>query len=697
MAQRLTQLSVQANWQRNPYLSDRRAKSWKEFLASNPSPAEKSRRLKQIVTDFIRANENMAAIQLLDTVNVGTADPGQRIRSLNQLEMWKGIAWLRLGERKNCIRLHSAESCILPIRGGGIHQDTEGSRRARDLFLQILQRSPEHLDALWLANISAMTLGEFPDSIPNRFRISPGAFGEEKQFPRFDDVAGTSGAAVMGLAGGGALADFNNDNVLDLFVTSMGLDDQARYLPGRGDGSFSDRSEAAGLRGLNGGLNLIYADYDNDDDPDILILRGAWMMADGRHPNSLLRNNGDGTFTDVTEAAGLLSFYPTQAAVWFDADNDGWIDLFVGNEPDEKIYQPCEFYLNNGDGTFREAATESGLEVRAYIKGVTSADYDNDGRADLFLSVYDGPNHLFRNEGPDAEGRWRFADVTAEAGVAEPLHSFPCWFWDYDNDGWEDLFVAGYDMGNIGQLAAAYLERPVKAVGPRLYRNNRKGGFEDMSSNSGITKCFVPMGVNYGDLDNDGFLDFYIGTGTPDMSFLMPNRMYHNIDGESFEDVTTTGGFGHLQKGHAVSFGDYDNDGDQDVHAVMGGAYTGDAYMNALFRNPGNENAWVKLKLSGRQSNRSAIGARLHLILETPRGDRHIHRTVGTGGSFGCNPLRQEVGLGNAVAITSLKVTWPGPGRPQVFTGLSPRKFYEIIEGKASPTEITMKTPAVNR
>ena len=167
------------------------------------------------------------------------------------------------------------------------------------------------------------------------------------------------------------------------------------------------------------------------------------------------------------------------------------------------------------------------------------------------------------------------------------------------------------------------------------------------------------MGANFGDLDNDGWLDFYLGTGDPSLSTLIPNRMFRNADGKFFQDVTTSGGFGHIQKGHGISFADFDNDGDQDIYEVMGGAYAGDNYRNVLFLNPGHGNHWITLKLEGIRSNRAAMGARIRVTVQTAQGERSIYKTVSTGGSFGASPLRQEIGLGQAKAIRSVEIFWP--------------------------------------
>jgi hypothetical protein len=189
------------------------------------------------------------------------------------------------------------------------------------------------------------------------------------------------------------------------------------------------------------------------------------------------------------------------------------------------------------------------------------------------------------------------------------------------------------------------------------------------------------MGANFGDLDNDGYLDFYLGTGYPFYEGLIPNRMFHNQRGRRFADVTTAGGFGHLQKGHGVSFADLDRDGDQDVFENMGGAYPGDAFQHILFENPGFENHWVKLKLVGRRSNRSAVGAKIRIDIIEDGQRRSIYRHVGTGGSFGCSPLLQEIGLGRAQRIEALEVTWPTSRTRQRFEGLPTNRLLRLSEG----------------
>jgi hypothetical protein len=191
----------------------------------------------------------------------------------------------------------------------------------------------------------------------------------------------------------------------------------------------------------------------------------------------------------------------------------------------------------------------------------------------------------------------------------------------------------------------------------------------------------MPMGCNFGDLDNDGWLDCYLGTGDPDFASLMPNLMLRNVDGRRLEDVTMSGGFGHLQKGHGVAFGDLDEDGDQDVYNQLGGFYPGDRFHNALFENPGHGNRFLHVKLTGTRSNRAAYGARLRVTVEEAGRARTLHRAVGSVSSFGGSPARQEVGLGRAERVVSVEVTWPRTGEVQRFTDVPLDARIEIVEG----------------
>lgn len=594
------------------------------------------------------------------------------------------VAYMRLGETQNCAMHHTSESCILPIRGGGVHRRPEPSQQAVRYLREVLERAPRgtHLNvrAHWLLNIASMTLGEYPDRVPATYRIDPAVFESDEDFPRFKEIADGLGLASFDLSGGAVVDDFDDDGWLDIVVSTSDTSGQMRHWRNLGDGRFEERTRPSGLEGLIGGLNLVQADYDNDGRVDLFVLRGGWWRDKGRHPNSLLRNEPDGTFRDVTLEAGLgQPAYPTQTAAWGDYDLDGDLDLYVGNEFDSAVAAPCQLFRNNGDGTFTDVAEAAGVDNRRYTKAVVWGDYDGDRYPDLYVSNLAHENRLYHNNGDGT-----FTDVALDASTARPISSFPAWFWDFDNDGALDLLVTGY--GGVGvppdvaSVAASYLGYPTEAEPPALYRGDGRGGFTDVAEEVGLTRISLPMGANFGDLDNDGWLDFYLGTGYPFYEALMPNVMYRNRAGLDFTDVTTAGGFGHLQKGHGVAFADLDHDGDQDVFEQVGGAYPGDAFGNALFENPGFGRHWIKVRLRGVRSNRSAIGARIRVDVEGSGVRRSIFRTVGSGGSFGANPLRQEIGVGTSDRIVELEIYWPATDTRQVFRDLPVDRHYEVTE-----------------
>ncbi|MCB9897014.1 MAG: CRTAC1 family protein [Planctomycetes bacterium] len=741
MAARLAKIADETRPEDNVYVNDRRADALAAQIDAEGGPD--SARIMLVMDqarESLLAGRTDVALRGFGVAERRLAEAPAQVNPdvLRELHRMITLAWLRLGEQQNCLFHHDTRSCLLPIEGNGVHGERLPSETARDRLLDELAADPTDWTARWLLNVTAMTLGEWPDGVDARWLIPPSAFASGADPGRFDDVAQAAHANLVSLAGGVCAEDFDGDGLLDLFVTSWGMRDNVRLLHNAGDGTFADVTAAAGLSGITGGLNALHADYDDDGDPDVLVLRGAWFETKGGHPNSLLRNEGDGTFVDVTEQAGLGVGHPTQAANFADYDGDGWLDLFVGNETGPNETHPCELFHNRGDGGFEDVAPRVGLALEAYVKGVAWGDVDGDGDPDLYVSRIDGPNRLFRNDGPatpraptgmrpgaerigaaapggprpagpagpgddaaedDASSGaagpmrlarlpaapfepWIFTDVTEAAGVAEPKRSFPTWFFDADDDGDLDLFVSGYRYGSAGHVAKDYLGLPNKGVEARFYRNRGDGTFDDASHAAGVDHVLLTMGCNFGDLDEDGFLDFYVSTGEPDLAGIVPNRMFLNDRAGGFVDVTTAGGFGHLQKGHGVAFADLDDDGDQDVYAVMGGAYSGDVFPNALFLNPGHGRRTVTLELHGTRANASAIGARVRVRLVEPQGRRDVFVTVGTGGSFGSSSLQQEVGCGDATSIAEVEIAWPGSGTRELLHDVPLDRHVTVREGQ---------------
>ena len=620
------------------------------------------------------------------------------------------VSYLRMGEQANCCSMYGPRSCLLPIEGSGVHAEQGGSRAAIREYLELLESNPGDMTSRWLLNVAFMTVGEHPEKVPERWLIPPEAFAPTGAMPHFENVASSLDLGPPALAGGVVMDDFNGDGFPDLMISSSGLDpqrDQLRYFQNKGDGTFEDRTEAVGLTSLTGGMNLLQADYDNDGRLDVLILRGAGLLGElGDQPPSLLRNRADGVFEDVTEAAGLLFFAPTQCGAWGDFDNDGLLDLFVGIESSAipgfeiPLYQgiatrparPSKLFRNLGNGNFVDVAADAGVEITGYVRGAAWGDVDNDGFPELAVARGYGAALLFPNR---ASKKGVLARSFASPEQLEPAHSSAVLFFDYDQDGWLDLFVAGYSKiaasYAAGQVAADLLGQPRTAELPRLYRNNAKATgaprFRNVTAAAGLDHVYFATGAAAGDFDNDGWPDLYLSTGAPDYRAIMPKRLLRNLGDGRFEDVSSSAGIAHLQKGSAVAVGDVDRDGDQDILQVLGGEFPGDIFPRALFINPGSAGGSITLELAGATANRSAIGARISVEVETPTGARTLHTVVSSGGSYGGSTLAQEIGLGDATSIKAVEVRWPG-GASQRFEGGQSGRRYRIVQDRPELDEL---------
>ncbi|MFN7918406.1 MAG: FG-GAP-like repeat-containing protein [Vicinamibacterales bacterium] len=588
--------------------------------------------------------------------------------ALPQVEEMLGVAHLHKAGMDNAVFRQPNDTCLIPGAPGVGYAKTAELDAAIALFTKYLSRRPDDVEGKWLLNVAHMQRGTWPDGVPAKDRIAAAAFDRTQDVGRFRDIAPAMGLNVFASAGGLIVDDLQNTGRYDVVTSNFYSCGPMHYFSTGGDGTYAERTVAAGLRDQVGGLNLTQADYNNDRCTDILVERGGWEVAQRK---SLLRNNCDGTFTDVTAGAGLLlPVTASQAMTWADINNDGWLDLFVGNE-DAK----SQLFLNDGAGHFTDIAAKAGVDRQTFAKGVAAGDYDNDGFVDFYVSNYDGVNQLYRNN-----GNGTFTDRATAAGVPGSGRGFATWFFDYDNDGWLDLFVTSYFM-SVDDTARTYLGLPHNAPTLKLYRNTGRSTFEDVTKAVGLDKVFMPMGANFGDLDNDGFLDMYLGMGTPSYASVAPHVLLRNDGGKRFVDVTASSGTGEMHKGHGIAFADLDFDGDEDIVAEIGGATPGDSHAMRVFENPGHGNDWVSLKLTGLKSNRSALGARITVTVQNGGTTRTVHRQVSAGGSFGASPLEQHIGLGKGARITAVDVWWPASGTKQHFTDVTANRAYRLEEG----------------
>jgi hypothetical protein len=490
---------------------------------------------------------------------------------------------------------------------------------------------------------------------------------------------------------GCAFLDFDNDGWMDIYLVNSGRSDfydpprplrNALYRNNR-DGTFTDVTERAGVAGGGYGMGVAVGDYNGDGFPDLYVTQF------GR--NILYRNNGDGTFTDVTEKAGVAAAGWSSSAVWFDYDNDGKLDLFVcqfaefdaslGCGTDAagvrhycipRIFKPRPSWLfhNNGDGTFTDVSNEAGIASHlGKAWGVVATDLNNDGKMDLFVANDTVSNFLYMNQGGKFEeaglvaGVAYSADGRARSGMGVDSA-------DFDQDGQMDLFVANIDQEIFS-----------------LYRNNGDGTFDDVAMPQGIgmsTRWMSGWGLKFFDYDNDGNLDLILANGFPDdlidqtsslVKWKEPLLLFHN-EGKTFRNVSAESGpvFTKNFPARGLALGDFNNDGKVDV------LISNNDGAPLLLRNcTGNESHWLGVHLVGRKCNPDAVGA--HVTYKA--GDLTRTRMKVGGGSFlSSHDPRMVLGLGQRSKIDWVEVKWPQPGGGvERFTDLPLDRYITITEG----------------
>ena len=590
---------------------------WKKEIKETKEPDKRFFLKLKLIDELTRCNKNAEALALIQEteglleLSVPELD---RNRVERNLRFFKALTLFRIDERKCCYDDFRSNSCIFPIIEKEYLFTTGNIKKANEIWGELLREQPWDYRNKWMFNLSNHLIGNeterklrsvFPQKLGNG--PTPGDI-------ETSNISNKMNLHCKGLAGGVIVEDFDQNGLQDVFRTSWYFDHNCQLLLQTEPGRFSEQTGQFMLDGEVGGLNCVSTDYNNDGYVDILILRGGWLEGLGLLPNSLLKNVNGKRFENVSFETGLTSAYPSHSAVWADFNNDGWLDLVIGNESQNGAF-PSEFYLNHGGTVFNKQSAALGFSVNAYVKGLSATDYDNDGDVDMFISNFGGNNQLIKNLLTET-GELKFTDVTQAANVTGPKDSFSCMFFDYNNDGHEDLFVGGYGSSSVSEACRAYLGLTPKTGTSVLYRNLGNGTFQDVTGGMGLNNVLNVMGLNHGDLNADGYEDIYIGTGSPSFSNLIPNRLFINDGGTNFVEKTYESRTGSLQKGHGISFADLDNDGDLEIYAALGGWYTGDNFKDFIF-STNRKFKGLKLRLKGNASNVLGIGVKVEAVLTT--------------------------------------------------------------------------------
>ncbi len=520
-----------------------------------------------------------------------------------------GKTYLKMGVYEQAVRELERAAEDPSFRGEAMHESTVANYRA-GRYLQAVHNGvsslgsdPSNPSTQWWLWLAAQKLGGYPPEVPESQRMEVRA-GRHKPRVEFEDVAARMGLNKTSAGRGTAIFDMNGDGYLDVIISSA--HGGVNVYRNNADGTFTDVTVGSGLDDCVNSFALAVGDYNNDGLDDLYVTRLGFY--DGE--SLLYRNNGDGTFTDVTAEAGVGCWGPTFTANWVDYDCDGHLDLFVANNLgglfDRKA--PNRLFHNNGDGTFTEVSEKAGLKTISPTIGNAWGDYNNDGYPDLFLSTGVGRAQLFRNNGDGT-----FTDVSAEAGVDEPCFGSVAFWVDYDNDGWLDLvqYVWSPEEDVIETMRNG--EGPKGGYPMRIYHNNRDGTFTMKNRELGLTGCYGMMSGNAGDYNNDGRIDFFVGNGDPHMDRTEPPTLIEDDGTGHYNNVTFAAGLPFTGKGHGSNIADLAGDGRMCLIVASGGAYPADLLTTSVFRAkmlPGN---YLNVRLVGTKSNRNAVGARLKL------------------------------------------------------------------------------------
>jgi enediyne biosynthesis protein E4 len=459
----------------------------------------------------------------------------------------------------------------------------------------------------------------------------------------------TTGPVVtdVGSSGHGDWADYDGDGYLDLFASNgtSGGDLEKNFLyRNKGDGSFAKVTTGLIVSEDVDSVGGSWGDYDNDGFTDLFVPNRA------SRNDLLYRNNGDGSFSKITTGPVVNDGQvANEGGWWADFDNDGYLDLYVSVSVFNDSPPVNRLYRNNGDGTFSRITDNPAVSDSGDGTGAAWGDYDNDGQIDLFVGRWGQNNALYRNTGHGSFTRISAGDIVSEGG-----NLVDCAWADYDNDGFFDLFVVN----------EAGLENQVNF----LYHNNGNGTFTKNTSDITADDSGSWKASAWGDYDNDGFIDLFV------TSLVTKNALYHNNGDGTFTKITPDSPVEGLIGSWGCAWGDYDNDGFLDLFVPNGSA----AQKNFLYRNDGNTNAWLKVKLVGTQSNRSGIGAKVRVTANIRGSSIRQLRQI-SGGAAGQSTLLAHFGLGDATNVDIVRVEWPS-GIVQELQNVAPKQFLTITE-----------------
>lgn len=469
--------------------------------------------------------------------------------------------------------------------------------------------------------------------------------------------------------GGVSWADYNSDGLLDLLYPTP---DGAKLYRNKGNETFEDFTQKSGLAGITGIFAGLFGDYDNDGCPDLYLSRNGFeskfpSLDSVGLPDLLYKNNCDGTFSNRTEEAGIADLYHGEGASWVDYNNDGFLDIYVVNigrwqNMDNWAQEPNLLYKNNGDGTFSEVSKYVGISGYAVCPNFDALnidqnklpirgrwkisfqpvwfDYNNDNRPDLFIATDAGISPLYVNL-----GNGQFRDTTEESGLCKDGSGMGATVGDFNNDGYLDLYVT-----NNGQNY--------------LWENNNGQTFNEISKESGVSyQGTLGWGTGFLDYDNDGYLDLYTVSGAltqEDVSYRgekLLDKLFKNVGNSKFSDVSLEEGIKGAYPKLSGAVGDYNNDGFVDIVVIPNSKVPSFAkFGSKLYQNRPGGNNWLTVQLRGTISNRDGVGARITL----KSGPSTQYREVNAGSSYlSQNSLWQTFGIGKNTSIDELTVSWP--------------------------------------